>query len=426
MAIEDGMTLWGVEINDTLLHRLEKALTWAVIATVFFLPTSEALKNIFYVLSIAFYVCVIFVGRERIAVSPLGWLVLSFLGAAIMSASVSTYPWKAITGVWDIFRYTSFFFIVERGLREERHIRIALWAAVVSFGFSALVTILRYVYRGMTLGGYHHISAMSLGGIDYAALHSVMTLALIFGMYVHTDVDRWRSNLLLGIACLSVVVLGLTHVRMLWGGLIVVGLVLAWLRSARFAVAGLAVSILIVLGLSLVNLSVRQQVISLGNVETIANLGEQGRRKQFWVKAIRVWQGAPLFGIGPKTFSLYDDIKHNPERKKLASLSLPGSAHNLYLQTAAEMGAVGLVVLVATFAYIGVWLFRSRGAFASSWPAAVWDGAFGGWLAIVIHGLTYPSFGREHAMLFFMLLGLVQARLMMEKKSAVVAEGRKA
>lgn len=426
MAVEHGMTLWGVEINETLLHRLEGALAWAVIATVFFLPTSEALKNIFYVVSLVFYLAVIFVGRERIVVSPLGWLFLSFLAAAIVSASGSLYPGKAISGVWDIFRYTSVFFIVERGLREERYVRVALWAAVVSFGFTAVVTIFRYVYRNMVVGGYHHINAMSLGGIDYAALHSVMMVALIFGMYVHTGVGRWRSNVLLGIACLSVVVLGLTHVRMLWGGLILIGLVLAVLRSPRMAVTGLALSILIVFGLSVINPSVREQVMSLTNVKTISDLGEHGRRKEFWVKAIRVWQEAPWLGIGPKTFILYDDIKHNPERKKLASLSLPGSAHNLYLQTAAEMGAVGLVILVATFAYIGVWLFRSRGAFASSWPAAVWDGAFGSWLAIVIHGLTYPSFGREHAMLFFMLLGLVQARLAMEKKSVVVAEGRKA
>jgi O-antigen ligase len=213
---------------------------------------------------------------------------------------------------------------------------------------------------------------------------------------------------------------------MLWGGLILIGLVLGVLRSARVAVAGLALSIAIVVGLSVINGSVREQIMSLRNVKTISNLGEHGRRKQFWIKAIRVWQDAPWLGIGPKTFSIYDDIKHNPDRKKLASLSLPGSAHNLYLQTAAEMGAVGLLALVATFAYIGVWLFRSRGAFASAWPAAAWDGAFGSWLAIVIHGLTYPSFGREHAMFFFMLLGLVQARLLMEKKSVVVAEGQKA
>jgi O-antigen ligase len=413
-----AMTRW-VDTGEGLLPMLKRAFPWAVISTVFFLPISEALKNIAFGVSLGLFLGIIFIGRERIVVPVAGWLFLTFLGAGIVSAVVSPYPEKAITGVWEIFRYTSFFFLVGRGLREERYVKAALWATVISFGFTALITNINYFYHYFAFEGVQHIDAMSLGGIDYAALHSVMMLALIFGIYIHTDGTRGRSIVLIAIASLSIVLLGVTHTRMLWLALIAIGLILAWLRSSRVAVMGMAISVLIVLGLALLDQNVREQVTS----DYYKTLRDQGRRVELWVKAIHMWQDAPWLGIGPKTFNLHDDIGHNPQRRKYASLSLPGHAHNLYLQTAVEMGTVGLVILIATFGYVGVWLFRSRGTLASSWAAAAWDGAFGSWMAILFAGVTEPSFGRENAMLFFMLLALVQIEVTRAKESAVAPEG---
>ncbi len=414
---------WGLGSSDALVRHLESALAWGVIATVFFLPISEAFKNIFFVLSLVLYLAVMFIGRERIGVPPVGWLFLSFLGAAILSAAVSPYPGKAIRGVWDVFRYTSFFFIVQRGIREERHVRVALWTAVTGLGITAFVTLFRYF-----LVGVPGINALSLGGNDYAALYAVMGLALMFGVYVHNNVAGWRLIWLITVAGLSVVLLGITHTRILWGGFIVIVLILGWLRSARVAVTAVAISVLIVLGVAILRPEVRSQVVSLGNIENYKiGLGigfVRGERRDLWGKAITMWRDAPWLGIGPKAFDLHDDIAHNPQRGKYGSHQ--GHPHNLWLQTAVEMGFLGVVVLATTFVYLGVWLIRLRSRFPSSWPAAVWDGAFGSWLAILIGGIIEPSFGRENAMFFFMLLALLQAGVTGGKGSAVSTEGRQA
>ncbi len=410
------VTRWmneGIEF----LPLLERGLTLAVIATVFFLPTSEALKNIFYVVSLVLYVTVICVRRERMVVPPLGWLFVAFLGVAIISAAVSPYPGKAIEGVWRVFVYTSFFFIVTRGVREERQMRAVLWATVMGLGVTALVTVFRFFALGVT-----NISALSLGGNSYTALYSVMGLVLILGIYIHTDVVGLPLFWLVTAGSLSVMLLGITHARMLWGGFILVCLILGWLRSSRVGLLVVAISVLLVIGIGLVNRNVRSQILSLQNTEIYKTLGEKGTRVKLWRKAITMWRDAPWLGVGPKTFDLHDDVAQNPQRDKYWVRR--GNAHNLWLQTAVEMGSLGVVVLVTTFAYLGVWLMRCRKYFPSGWPAAVWDGAFGSWLAIMIGGITEPSFISENAMLFSMLLALVQITLRGGGKDDVAAKGQ--
>lgn len=382
--------------GDILLGRLERALAWAVIATVFFLPISEALKNIGFLTCLALYVGTIWASAQRTVVPWAGWVFLTFLGAAILSAGVSPYPAEAIAGVWDVFRYTGFLFIVERGVCGEARIRAVLWAAVSGLGLTALVTVVRYWDQDVTF-------ALSLGGYESAAVYGVMGLALVFGMYVHTQVAGWRLVWLITVAGVTVILLGLTHGRMLWGGLILVGVILGWLRSARVAILGVAISIVIVLGVALMNPAARSDIGSFGEFETYRTVGY---RVHLWKKGIAMWQDAPWLGIGPRTFTLHDDVVLNAQPSKYGSLR--GNAHNLWLHTAIEMGVVGVLVLAVMFAYIGYWLIRWRKCFPSSWPAAVWDGAFGSWLAMLVATATVPSFGREPAMFFVMLLAILR------------------
>lgn len=402
MAFQPRTMNWRMCSDDARVRHLESALAWAVIATVFFLPTSEALKNIAFVVSLTLYVGAIFAARQRIFVPPAGWFFLGFLGITILSAAVSAYPGKTITGVWEVFRYTSFFFIVKRGIREERHVRAVLWAAVTGLGLTALVTLFRYLVLGLP-----QYPALSLGGNNGAAQYALMGLALIFGMYVHAKPVGWRLISLITVAGLSVMLLGIMHSRMIWGGFILVGGLLGWLRSARVAGTAVAISVLIVLGVSVVKPEVRGQVLSLTKVESYIYLGgrQEGARVHIWKKAVAMWRDAPWLGVGPRAFILHKNVAQDLQRSKYGFVD--GQVHNLWLHTAVEMGFVGVLVLAAIFAYLGFWLIRWRRHFPSSWPAAVWDGGFGSWLAILVAGLTEPSFGREHAMFFLMLLALL-------------------
>lgn len=386
---------------------LERVLAWAVIATVFFLPVSEALKNIAYVVSLALYVIIILVGRERVVVPPVGWLFLSFLGATVLSAAVSAHPGRAITGVWEVFRFTSFFFVVERGVREERHVHAVLWATVAGLGVTVLVIVFRYLVLGLA-----QYPALSLGSHNAAAEYALMGLALMFGMCLHAKPAGWRFIGLIAVATLGVIFLAIMHSRMVWGGFILVGLLLGWLRRARVALTVVAVSVLLVLGVAAVKPEVWSQVVSLGNIENYKGVGGGGVRVALWKRAVVMWRDAPWLGVGPRAFMLDPDPVLDPQRSKYGfgkdGIEV-GQVHNLWFHTAVEMGSIGVLILAFVFVYLGVWLLRSRQRFQASWPAAVWDGAFGSWMAILVAGLIEPSFGREHAMLFLMLLALLHS-----------------
>lgn len=379
-----------------LLHYLESALPWAVVATVFWLPVSEALKNIAFVLSLALYIGLLFAGRERILVPPAGWVFLSLLGVTILSAAVSQYPGKAIRGVWEVFRYASFFFIVGRGVREEKQLRLVLWAAVTGLGITGLVTLFRHLVLGRLL-----FPALSLGLHSNVAEYVVMALALMYGLYLHADVVGGRRVWLIMVAGVSITLLGFSHARMSWAAFLVVGLVLGWLRSARVAGAALAVSLLLMLGVALLEPGVKGQIASLTEIESYRNMGD---RVPIWKKAFAMWRDAPWLGVGPRAFVLHKDPAHDPQRRKYAFVV--DHVHSLWLQTAVEMGLLGVLVLAGSFGYLGLWLIRSRQRFLVSWPAAVWDGAFGSWLAILITSVTDTSFSSKHAMFFSMLLAL--------------------
>jgi O-antigen ligase len=210
----------------------------------------------------------------------------------------------------------------------------------------------------------------------------------------------------MAVAGLSVMLLGITHVRILWGGFILMGVILGWLRSVRVAATAVAIAILITFGLGLVNFDIKEQVVSLGNIENYVNMGTGTIRREQWRKGLAMWRDAPWLGIGPRGFNLHDDPDHNPQRAKYGPTQ--GHPHNMWIYSAVEIGAVGTLILAATFAYLGFWLFRWRSRFPSSWAAAVWDGAFGSWLSILVAGVTEPSFGAENAMLFMMLVGALR------------------
>jgi O-antigen ligase len=69
------------------------------------------------------------------------------------------------------------------------------------------------------------------------------------------------------------------------------------------------------------------------------------RRYQYWSVALDAFKSAPLKGIGPGTFQFYW-AQHNTLGEFVRN------AHSLWIETLAELGLIGLVLIVAFFGYI--------------------------------------------------------------------------
>jgi O-Antigen ligase len=73
----------------------------------------------------------------------------------------------------------------------------------------------------------------------------------------------------------------------------------------------------------------------------------QSNRYQYWRVAARAFASEPLRGIGSSGFALYW-LRHRPFSEGARD------AHSLYIQTAAELGLIGLLLLAATIAGVVV------------------------------------------------------------------------
>ncbi|MGH2627014.1 MAG: hypothetical protein ACRDHY_10230, partial [Anaerolineales bacterium] len=161
-----------VTVAASRCDRLTPLLAGAIVLTVLVLPLSESLKNIAYVTALVAYLALIVVGgRGEIVVPPVGWFFLVSLGVAIASALASAHAREAWRGVWEIFRYTSFFFLVCRGIRGPTWALTFLWAAVSGGALAASFMVGRALVSGYTI---HQFRMFSLGNKNAVAQYLVM------------------------------------------------------------------------------------------------------------------------------------------------------------------------------------------------------------------------------------------------------------
>ncbi|WP_337287614.1 O-antigen ligase family protein [Candidatus Methylomirabilis sp.] len=386
--------------NASRERALDVILLGAIVATVFFLPLSEGLKNLSYSIALACYLGALRrFTRSEWSIPPVGAAFLLFLCVAVLSAATSAFPWKAFSGVWEMFRYTSFFFIVRQGIRRSAQVVAVLWAAVAGIGVAATVVLYQHVTSEV-----ERFSMLSLGGKNGAAEYVVMMLALMIGMFAEHEGSR-RARFSLGIIIgASLIVLGVSNARTMWGGFLAVTILLWCRRRSWVLVAAVGIFLAAVAGMVLVRPDVSQRTMALARAETYVDLSE---RQEIWQGAIRMWRDHPWLGSGPRTFKLNDDLALDVNRLRYGIPERAGQAHNMWLQTAAEMGTIGAIALAIWIAAVADLLLRGRTRFRG-WPlGVVWVGAAGSLLTILIAGVTEPGIGYEHSMLISGLLGMM-------------------
>lgn len=104
-------------------------------------------------------------------------------------------------------------------------------------------------------------------------------------------------------------------------------------------------------------------------------------RLAHWVAALRMWEQEPWLGIGPGNYAaVYPAVRLPLWEEAL------GHAHNLYLNTLAESGLIGLTAFVAMWLALVVWVWRRRGS-AGDWQTAASLGVLGAIAHAVVHNV---------------------------------------
>lgn len=131
-------------------------------------------------------------------------------------------------------------------------------------------------------------------------------------------------------------------------------------------------------------------------------------RVEIWSRALYAIQDFPLTGCGLGTFSRVVPLFY-----PLFTIS-PGTeithAHNIFLQTALDLGLPGLVAYLALLMIAIALCWRQTRTGKNRWTRAVALGLAGGLIALHFYGLTDAlALGSKPAVIFWFALGLVAA-----------------
>lgn len=102
-------------------------------------------------------------------------------------------------------------------------------------------------------------------------------------------------------------------------------------------------------------------------------------RLAHWLAALRMWEQSPWLGIGPGNYAVVYDSVRLPQWTEAL-----GHAHNIYLNTLAESGLVGLMGFILLWGGLLIWVW-GRVKLADGWERALAVGLLGVLAHLAVH-----------------------------------------
>ena len=379
-------------LGERLQAHLDSAMFLALLAMVFFIPLAESPKSIFFVLSLVCWVAQMALSRDfRIIVPTTGRFLLVWLGVVIISAVQSD---CGITGIRDVLMYTLFFLLVVNTVRSHEKIWGLVGAVLVGMGLTSGISVAQAAYHYIQTGAIDRIKVLSLA---FPAPYIVTVLSLIIGLAL---CFRWKKPgwVLFGaISLLSMTTLALTHNnRASMAALVLITIVIAGLKRTLWPLLLAGILLIGAVGLGfLVFPSYQSRIEGFANPSTDASLLE---RVEIWKASAAMVRDYPVLGIGPKCF--------RDNRKRYHIPNDQGEAHNQFLHVAAEVGFLGLTAFLFWLGSCARFVVTRAKRPTDNLAKALWYGALGGLVVILVQGLTAPIFSNEMALIFLLLMGL--------------------
>lgn len=390
---------------------LEPLLFRLLLANVFVLPFSIALNEIFFVLTLAGWIAKLLVRREHLEIPPIGWFFIAFFLVTIASAGFSEYRFDSLKGIWNTLRYTATFFMVIHIVQTTAQARKIFWVLAGSTGlWAASGMIYQYVIVGRPF--FDLLQFFSLGNKNSIGQYLQQMLAVLMGMMLNRPFRPREKTLLAAIVLISVLALFLTGAKTMWVAFLLTVAAFAVLKRSITVWGAVGVLVVLFLGAAWISPEVRERGAHI--LQSVAAPSMQ-TRVIGWEQSFRMVLDNPLWGVGPKAYmAARDHYQVTPEF---------GQAHNMILHTACEMGAIGVLSLLA---WVGCYLYFLAGyrhKVTDPFYIGLWYGGVGYVVTLLIGGLTEPTVGSEHSQLFMLTIGLMQVGI--RQKANPTAAARK-
>jgi O-Antigen ligase len=394
-----------------------------------------AAASAFSLLLLLPFAAYLIVGRRPLVVTPALALMVGYLVVLVLSAVVAGggRPTTTAPIVTFLTEGLLLYVLVSNVVRTPRHLRAVIWALILAGAFMGLTSVWQEATHSYhnTVGGLAKVDTTGFdvgtaltgkelrprmaGPIGEKNRYAQVLLVLLPLALSRVRVERSRGLRLLAVACAGLILCGvlLTFSR---GAAVALGvLVLAMVALRMISLRQvLALALALVALVSVVAPDYVSRLQSLAAVDKAtaqsaqADAAIRGRATES-LAALQVFRDHPMLGVGPgQFFDRYSAAYGNA--LNLRFLDERRRAHNLYLEIAADTGALGLAVFLAIVGVTMVQLWRLAALWRRRRPELVaLAEAF--LLALVAYLATGMFLQLSYQRYFWFLLALANATI---------------
>jgi O-antigen ligase len=374
-----------------------------IVLMVISLPFSESLKTISMFLILLVFLVQLYRKEIRIQMANIHYGFLILLLSALISSMFADNPVISLKGTKDVLFYTIPFFAA-CSITDEKHIRTILWSLYISTAIAALFGILH------SFEIHRPLEIHSLGNQNYTAMFLIIVITSMISFFIFSNSETKVSKIILIIlSLLTLVAAVMTAMRTSFLALLLFMAIL-FFRYRRSRLVNL-------FSLTLVGLIAASVYLYKPMLSKLFATQSLISRLYIWQHAVTLLKENPLVGIGLNHFKYTFPATYTPE----AGASY-FDAHSVYLQTASQLGFLGLLSLFLIM-YGFIHVFTKIKA-TSGFEMTVKYGALGGFLVTFVGGIFDTTLHHEHAIAFTILTGLMFGLYSKRKDWANVSEGK--
>lgn len=349
------------------------------------LPLSESIKTICLLTSSGVLFIQVLRREANIKFSMLHYGFVFLFLSSIISSIFAAEPSRSLSGSKDIFFYT-ITFLIASSINKEKEIRTILWVFYISTAISALSGIFNSIITRKPL------EIHALGNQNYTAMFFMIILTSMISTILFSDRESsYRKLILIIFSIVALLASAMTLMRASFLGLFAFLLSLLNIKKTSRTI------LLFVVGF--VFLTVLILYLDRAMWQKLSSFQSMISRLDIWSGAISLFLENPLTGIGLNHFEFRFPPDHPVEPNNTVY-----DAHSLYLQTASQMGLIGILSLTVIFwGFIREW---SRLQVSTGLGKALRYSSIGAFMVIAITGLFDTTLHHEHAMAFTLISGL--------------------
>lgn len=402
----------------------------------------QSVTSLYALLLLIPFVAVIVLGRQPLVITPALALMIGYLVALVLSATIAANGDPTTVGPISTFLTEGLllYVLVSNVVRTPALLRAVLWTIVLAGAAMGAASVWQQVTGsfGNDLGGFAKVSdAVFDVGTDATGQKLQPRLAGPIG-----EKNRYAQVLLVLIPLAVALVMterrrSLKALAALSAALALSGMALTFSRGAAVAlVAGallmpvvglirwrhlLSFAVLAAIVLTIVAPEYVGRVQTLGQADTSLSQGAQtdgaieGRATEN-LAALYVFRDYPLLGVGPEQFFREYSAKYG-NALNLRFLETNRRAHNLYLEIAADTGTVGLASFLGIVGVTIAGLWRAIRTWRRRDPEVAMY-ARGLLMAIVFYMASAVFLQLSYERYFWLLIALANATIWMLRRAA--------